>query len=100
MLQGLATGTWTHDVHGMHVDYTIIVHNAFTAKVAFKHAPGCYECTAWAKRKSTPQSSGLVRIIGPCAQRRVPQAIPRDSLLNNWHKAMRISRGLLSRHWR
>ena len=33
--------------------------------------PGCYECTARVERKSALQGSGLVRIIGPCAQRRV-----------------------------
>ena len=43
-------------------------------------APGCYERTAWAEGKSALQDSGLVRTIGPCAQRRValmPQSIAR-----------------------
>ena len=49
---------------------------------------GCYECVAWVERKSALQGSGLVRIIGPCAQRRValmPQTIARtrDALLND-----------------
>ena len=41
-------------------------------------APGCYERAARAERKSALQGSGLVRTVGPCAQRRVaimPQAI-------------------------
>ena len=41
-------------------------------------APGCYERAAWAERKSALQGSGLVRTVGPCAQRRValmPRAI-------------------------
>ena len=43
----------------------------------------------WAERKSTLQGSGLVRIVGLCAQRRValmPRAIAtaRDALSNNW----------------
>ena len=43
-------------------------------------APGCYERAARAERKSALQGSGLVRTIGPCAQRRVPQAIARGVL--------------------
>ena len=48
-------------------------------------APGCYECAARAERKSALQGSGLVRTVGPCAQRRValmPRAIAtaRDAL--------------------
>ena len=44
-------------------------------------APGCYE-------RATLQGSGLVRTVGPCAQRRValtPQAIAmaRDALSND-----------------
>ena len=27
LVQGLATGTWTRDGRGMHVDYTIILHH-------------------------------------------------------------------------
>ena len=51
-------------------------------------APGCYECAARAERKSTLQGSGLVRTVGPCAQRRValmPWAIAtaRDALSND-----------------
>ena len=47
-------------------------------------APGCYE-------RVTLQGSGLVRTVGPCAQRRValmPRAIAiaRDVLSNNWRK--------------
>ena len=34
-------------------------------------APGCYERAARAERKSALQGSGLVRTVGPCAQRRV-----------------------------
>ena len=50
-------------------------------------APGCYERAARAERKSALQGSGLVRTVGPCAQRRVvlmPRAIAtgRDVLLN------------------
>ena len=51
-------------------------------------APGCYERTVRAKRKSALQGSGLVRTVGLCAQRRValmPQAIAtaRDALSND-----------------
>ena len=41
-------------------------------------APGCYERAAQGERKSALQGSGLVRTVGPCAQRRValmPRAI-------------------------
>ena len=41
-------------------------------------APGCYECAVRAERKSTLQGSGLVRTVGPCAQRKMalmPRAI-------------------------
>ena len=41
-------------------------------------APGCYERTAQAEKKSALQGSGLVRTVGSCAQRRValmPRAI-------------------------
>ena len=41
-------------------------------------APGYYERAARAERKSALQGSGLVRTVGPCAQRRValmPRAI-------------------------
>ena len=55
-------------------------------------APGCYERAAQAKRKSALQGSGLVRTVGPCAQRRValmPRAIAtaRDALLNDQCKS-------------
>ena len=51
-------------------------------------APGCYERTAQAERKSALQGSGLVRTVGPCAQRRValmPRAIAtaRDASSND-----------------
>ena len=51
-------------------------------------APGCYERTAQAERKSAKQGTGLVRTVGPCAQRRValmPRAIAtaRDASSNN-----------------
>ena len=41
------------------------------------------------KRKSTLQGSGLVRTVGPCAQRRMPQAIElaRDALSNDQHES-------------
>ena len=47
--------------------------------------PGCYERATQAERKSALQGSGLVRIVGPCAQRRMPQAIvkARDTLSND-----------------
>ena len=55
-------------------------------------APSCYECAARAERKSALQGSGLVRTVGPCAQRRValmPRAIAtaRDALSNDWHES-------------
>ena len=52
-------------------------------------APGCYERMARAERKSALQGSGLVRTVGPCAQRRVPWAIAiaRDALLNDQRKS-------------
>ena len=43
-------------------------------------APGCYKYVMQAERKSALQGSGLVKIVGLCAQRRValmPQAIAR-----------------------
>ena len=62
--------------------------------------PGCYERAARAERKSALQGSGLVRIVGLCAQRRVPQAIAtaRDALLNDRREstALFARRGLLS----
>ena len=57
-------------------------------------APGCYERAAWAERKSALHGSGLVRTVGPCAQRRVvlmPRAIAtaRDAFYrsNNWRES-------------
>ena len=38
-------------------------------------APGCYERTAWAERKSALQGSGMVRTVGPFAHSRVPRVI-------------------------
>ena len=51
-------------------------------------APGCYERAARAESKSALQGSGLVRTVGPCAQRRValmPRAIAtaREALSND-----------------
>ena len=37
--------------------------------------PGCYEHVARVERKSTLQGLGLVRTVGPCAQRVMPRAI-------------------------
>ena len=45
------------------------------AWIRILEAPGCYEHVARAERKSALQGSGLVRTIGPCAQRRVPRAV-------------------------
>ena len=67
--------------------------------------PCCYERAARVERKSALQAkgSGLVSIVGPCAQRRsrvalMPQAIARASLSRTiGMKVPRISRGLLSR---
>ena len=62
-------------------------------------APGCYEHTARAERKSALQGSGLVRTVGPCAQSRVPRAIAtaRDALSNDQHESTARFEGLLSR---
>ena len=52
-------------------------------------APSCYEHAARAERKSALQGSGLIRTVGPCAQRRValmPQAIEL-ALLNDQHES-------------
>ena len=68
-------------------------------------AHGCYERAALAERKSALQGSGLVRTIGPCAQRRValmPLAIAtataRDAFCrsNDRCVAPRVSRGRLA----
>ena len=59
-------------------------------------APICYEYAMRAERKSTLQGSGLVRTVGPCAQRRVPQAIG-THYQTIGTKAPCISRGLLGR---
>ena len=58
------------------------------AWICILDAPSCYERAAQAERKSALQGSGLVRTVGPCAQRKValmPQAIelPRDALSND-----------------
>ena len=64
-------------------------------------APGCYERTARAERKSALQGSGLVRTVGLCAQEKValmPQAIAtaRDTFCQTISaKAPRVSRGRL-----
>ena len=55
-------------------------------------APGCYEHAARVERKSALQGSGLVRTVGPCAQRRValmPRAIAtaRDALSNHQYES-------------
>ena len=61
-------------------------------------APGCYECTAWAERKSALQGSGLVRTLGADAQRRVASmpratATARDALSNHRRESdMRFER--------
>ena len=54
--------------------------------------PGYYKRTARAERKSVLQGSELVRTVGSCAQRRVPQAIARasDALLNDRREAPRF----------
>ena len=67
-------------------------------------APSCYECAAKAERKSALQGSGLVRTVGPCAQRRVAlmpraKATARDAFDRRESTAFREA-GLLSRHWR
>ena len=54
--------------------------------------PDCYEHAAQVERKSALQGSGLVRTVGPCAQRRVglmPRAIAtaRDALSNDQHES-------------
>ena len=51
-----------------------------------------------AERKSALQGSGLVRTVGPCAQRRValmPRAIgtARDALLNDWRESAACLKG-------
>ena len=81
----------------------IILPGVYTTKnifqtIIFLYYSLCYYMRAWirvldvpgeravrAERKSALQGSGLVRIVGPCAQRRVPQAMARarDALLNN-----------------
>ena len=70
-------------------------------------APGCYESVERAERKSALQGLGLVRTVGPCAQRRValmPRAITiaRDALSNDRREsAMRFERpAKQSRCWR
>ena len=58
------------------------------AWIRVSDAPDCYERVAPTERKSALQGSGVVRTVGPCAQRRValmPRAIAtaRDALLND-----------------
>ena len=55
-------------------------------------APGCYERAGWAERKSALQGSGLVRTVGPCAQRRVALLMLRV-IETHW----RVLRGLLAK---
>ena len=67
------------------------------ARIRVLDAPGCYEHTAWAERRSALQGSGLVRTVGPCAPRvaLMPQAIARarDTLSNDWREsAVRFER--------
>ena len=52
-------------------------------------APDCYEHAAPAEKRSALQGSGLVRTVGSCAQRRMPQAIARgrDALSNDRRKS-------------
>ena len=72
-----------------HFSYNIIVRVlTWVAWICILDATGCYERAARAERKSTLQGSGLVRTVGPCAQKRValvPWAIAtaRDTLLND-----------------
>ena len=63
-------------------------------------APGCYERAARAERKSALQGSGLVRTVGPCAQRRVALLMPRaieTHCRTIGAKALRVSKGLLAK---
>ena len=52
-------------------------------------APSCYERAVRAERKSALQGSGLIRTVGPCAQRKVALLMPwaiataRDALSND-----------------
>ena len=41
------------------------------ARICVLEAPGCCERAVQAERKSALQGSGLIKIVGPCAQRRV-----------------------------
>ena len=62
--------------------------------------PGCYEGTVRGERKSALQGSGLVRIVGPCAQSRVPRAIAtaRDALSKDRHESTARSERP-AKHW-
>ena len=70
------------------------------AWICVLEAPGCYERAVRAERKSALQGLGLVRTVGPCAQRRVvlmPRAIAtaRDAFYrsNDWREsAVRFER--------
>ena len=60
-------------------------------------APGCYEHAVRTERKYALQGSGLVKTVGPCAQRRValmPRAMAtaRDAFCR-----ARVSRGRLAK---
>ena len=64
-------------------------------------APGCYEHVARVERKSALQGLGLVKTVGPHAQRRVallPRAIEMHCQTIG-AKGPSVSRGLLSRCW-
>ena len=66
------------------------LHEGMRAWIRVLDAPD--ERVAQAEKKSALQSSGLVRTVGPCAQRRValmPQAIAtaRDALSNDRRKS-------------
>ena len=70
-----------------HFSYNSLCHY-MRAWIRVLDAPGYYERVARAERKSALQGSGLVRTVGPYAQRRVasmPRAIAtaRDTLSND-----------------
>ena len=71
------------------------------AWIRILEAPGYYERAALAERKSALQGSGLVRTVGPCAQRRValmPRAIAETHFVDRTFgaKAPRVLRGRLA----
>ena len=66
-------------------------------------APGCYEHVVEVERKFALQGSGLVRTVGPCAQRRSVALMLRAIEMRCQTigaKALHVSGGLLSRRWR